>query len=118
MAEEKTTKKKFSLSGKLGKKARVIPFITLGIFIVYVVATFVVSRIFFSVPIVAAGAMIVLACVLAALLNQIPIWVHGLFFIGMIVAGVLFGYIPFMVMVAFVYLLAVVLLYAWMQDYK
>ncbi len=118
MADEKTKKNGLGIRGRLGKKARLLPFIILGVFVVYVIAAFIVSFLIFNVPIVAAGAMIVLACVLAALLNRIPIWVHGLFFIGMVVAGVVFSYIPFMVMIAFVYLCAVVLLYAWMLDYK
>lgn len=118
MAESSTSKRSGGLKSRLGKNARLIPFVVLGIFVVYVIVTFVISFLFFNVPIVTAGAMIVLAAVLAALLNRIPIWVHGLFFIGMIVAGVVFSQIPFMVMVAFVYMCAVVLLYTWMQDYK
>ena len=95
-----------------------IPFWILGVAVIYFIVALVVSIVKLSIPVVAAGAFIVLEGVLAALLNKIPVWVHGLFFIGMIVAGIAFHQVVFMVLMAFVYVACVVLLYAWTRDYK
>lgn len=95
-----------------------IPFWVLGVAVIYFIVALLVSILKFDIPVVAAGAFIVLEGLLAALLNKIPVWVHGLFFIGMIVAGIAFHQVPFMVMMAFVYAVCVALLYAWTRDYK
>ena len=95
-----------------------IPFWVLGVAVIYFIVALVVSIVKLDIPVVAAGAFIVLEGVLAALLNKIPVWVHGLFFIGMIVAGIAFHQVVFMVLMAFVYVACVTLLYAWTRDYK
>ncbi len=99
-------------------KENPIPFAVLVVALVYLVVAIVVSVVKLSIPVVTVGAFVVLEGVLAALLNKIPVWVHGLFFIGMIVAGVCFHHVAFMVMMAFVYVACVALLYAWTRDDK
>ncbi|MBO6214609.1 MAG: hypothetical protein J6N76_03615 [Lachnospiraceae bacterium] len=113
MAEENKAAVSEKKKGKLQIDRKYIPLGVLAGFVIYMIVAFAVSILVFNEPIIWVGAMVVLSCLLAALLNQIPIWVHGLFFIGMIVAGVIFSHIPFMIMVSFVYLFAVMLLYVW-----
>ncbi len=105
---------------KLNFNVKDIPvsFVVLGVVLAYIIVAIVLSIVKFSIPVVTVGAFVVLEGVLAALLNKIPVWVHGLFFIGMIVAGVCFHHVAFMVMMAFVYVACVALLYAWTRDDK
>jgi hypothetical protein len=56
--------------------------------------------------------------VLAALLNRIPLWVHGLVFVGQIVAGVVFHKLIFMILMAVAYALCVALLFFFTKDYE
>jgi predicted ABC-type sugar transport system permease subunit len=118
MAEE-AKKMKFDVKKLVALvKENPIPFAVLAVSVVYLIVAMVVSSLKLEIPWVTAGAFVVLEGVLAALLNKIPVWVHGLFFIGMIVAGIAFHEVVFMVLMAFVYVACVALLYAWTRDYK
>ena len=74
------------------------PFIFLAVYLIAVIAIFVVCFKVLSIPIAAVGLFIVLEGVLGALLNRIPLWVHGLVFVGQIVAGVVFHKLIFMIL--------------------
>jgi len=119
MAEEAKNKKSFDVKQVIETVKNIpIPFIVLGVAVIYYIVALIVSIVVLDVPVVAAGTFVVLEAVLAALLNKIPVWVHGLFFIGMIVAGIAFHQVVFMVLMAFAYVVCVGLLYAWTRDYK
>ncbi|MCR5640094.1 MAG: hypothetical protein K6G04_01930 [Lachnospiraceae bacterium] len=118
MAEE-AKKNRFNSKKVLDSVKNIpIPFLVLGVSVIYYIVALVVSIVALDIPVVAAGVFVILEAVLAALLNKIPLWVHGLFFIGMIVAGIAFHQVGFMVLMAFAYAVSVVLLYAWTRDYK
>lgn len=95
-----------------------IPFIALAVYLVALVAIFIVSFKVIGVPIAAVGVFVVLEALLAALLAKIPLWVHGLFFIGQIVAGAFFGKVLFMVLMALIYAGAVCMLFLFTKDYE
>ena len=95
-----------------------IPFIALAVYLVALVAIFIVSFKVIGVPIAAVGAFVVLEALLAALLAKIPLWVHGLVFIGEIVAGAFFGKVLFMVLMALIYAGAVCMLFLFTKDYE
>ncbi|MCR5544936.1 MAG: hypothetical protein K6F30_00465 [Lachnospiraceae bacterium] len=95
-----------------------IPFIAGGIYLALLVVFFVVSFKVMGIPIAAVGIFIVLECVLAALLDKIPLWVHGLVFIGQIVAGAFFGKVAFMLLMALVYAGAICMLFLFTRDYE
>ena len=99
-------------------KENPIPFAIFAVALIYLVVAIIVSAVKLHIPVVTVGAFVVLEGVLAALLNKIPVWVHGLFFIGMIVAGFCFQHVAFMVLMAFVYVVCVALLYTWTRDDK
>ena len=94
------------------------PFIFLAVFLVAVVAVFIVGFKVLGIPIAAVGLFIVLEGLLAALLNRIPLWVHGLVFVGQIVAGVVFAKLIFMILMAVIYALCVALLFFFTKDYE
>ena len=89
------------------------PIVEIAIFVVVAVAMILVSFLVLHIPLVAVCTIVILEGALAALLNRIPIWIHGLIVIAQIVAGILFGKIVFMVLMAVVYVAAVALLYLW-----
>ncbi len=93
------------------------PFIFLAVYLVAIVAAFIVSFKVLGIPIAAVGLFIVLEGTLAALLNRIPLWIHGLVFVGQIVAGVFFHKLIFMVLMAVVYALCVALLFFFTRNY-
>ncbi|MCR4673690.1 MAG: hypothetical protein K5675_01670 [Lachnospiraceae bacterium] len=95
-----------------------IPFVAGIIYLVCLVVFFIVSFKVIGVPIAAVGIFIVLECALAALLDKIPLWVHGLVFIGQIVAGVFFGKVAFMLLMALVYAGAICMLFLFTRDYE
>jgi hypothetical protein len=89
------------------------PLIILGIFIAVVVAMIAVSYQVLQIPIVAVCSMVILEALLCALLDRIPLWVHGLFIIAQIVGGILLDKLVFMILMCVVYVAAVALLYLW-----
>ncbi len=84
--------------------------IGLGLFVVVAI---IVSIVAFKINVIVACIMVILEAALAACLNRIPIWVHGLVFIAQIVCGAMATQVPFMVLMAFIYVFAIAFLYIW-----
>ncbi len=80
---------------------------------VFTVVAVVVSIMAFHIGVVIACIMAVLEAALAACLNRIPIWVHGLVFISQIVCGIIASQVPFMLIMALIYIFAIAFLYVW-----
>ena len=89
------------------------PIVVLGAFIVVALAMILISILALHLPIVGVCTIVILEALLAACLNRIPIWIHGLIIIAQSVAGIVFGKIVFMVLMAVLYVTAVALLYLW-----
>jgi hypothetical protein len=90
-----------------------LPLIALVWLVVFSVIAIIVSCVCFNINIVIACVMVVLEAALAACLNRIPIWVHGLVFIAQIVCGILASQVPFMIFMAFIYVFAIAFLFVW-----
>ena len=90
-----------------------LPLIALIWLVVFSVVAIVVSCVAFDIDVVVACVMVVLEAALAACLNRIPIWIHGLVFIAQIVIGILASQVGFMVLMAFIYVFAIVFLFVW-----
>ncbi|SDB12310.1 hypothetical protein SAMN02910298_00629 [Pseudobutyrivibrio sp. YE44] len=80
---------------------------------IFAVAAIIASTVAFHVSVVIACIMVVLEACLSACLNRIPIWVHGLVFIAQVVCGIMASQVPFMVLMAFIYVFAITFLYIW-----
>ena len=95
-----------------------MPFIMLGIYVVFVIAVLLITTQAITNPVslVAACFFVILEVLLAVCLNRIPIWVHGLIIIGQMVAGLGFHALVFMILMAGVYFAAILLLYFWTKD--
>ncbi len=89
------------------------PLISLGIFLIGALVMILVSYFVLGIPLVAVCTIVVLEALLCALLNQIPLWIHGIIVIGQVVAGVMVHKTVFMVLMAVVYIAAVTFLYLW-----
>ena len=101
------------------KKSKIpVPFIAAAVYFVLAVVFFFISFKLLSIPIATVGIFLVLECLLAALLNRIPLWIHGLVFVGEIVAGAFFGKLVFMILMALLYAGAVALLFMFTRDYE
>ncbi len=83
---------------------------------VIAVAMILLSYLALSVPLVPVCAIVILEALLCALLNRIPVWVHGLIVIAQIIGGVMFHKPLFMLLMAIVYLAAVALLYLLSEE--
>ncbi|MCR5580842.1 MAG: hypothetical protein K6F66_04575 [Pseudobutyrivibrio sp.] len=90
-----------------------LPLIFLVCLGIFAVVAIVVSGVAFHINFVVACLMVILEAALAACLNRIPIWIHGLVFIAQIVCGIMASQIPFMVLMAFVYVLSIAFLFVW-----
>lgn len=88
----------------------------LAAFVVVAIAMLVVSYLTQSVPIVVAGAFVILEALLCALLDHTPIWVHALVIAVQLVMGFYFDHAVFMVLMVIVYVVALLLLYVWTKD--
>ena len=106
---------KFNKSDKFNMTEK-MPLISLGIFVAVSVVMILVSYLVLNIPIVPVCTIVILEALLCALLNQIPVWVHGIIVIAQVVAGVLFAKVVFMVLMAIVYVVAVALLYIWTKK--
>jgi hypothetical protein len=95
------------------REVRKKPIIPLAVFVVIVVVMILVSYFALNIPMVPVCTIVILEALLAALLNRIPLWIHGLFAIAEVVGGILLGKVVFMVLMAIVYLAAVLLLALW-----
>jgi len=81
--------------------------------VVLAVAAMIVSIVVLSINPVVACLMVVLEAGLAACLNKIPLWIHGLVFIAQIVCGIMASQIVFMVIMALIYVFATAFLFVW-----
>ncbi len=90
-----------------------LPLITLILFAIFAVVAILVSTLVFHIGVVVACVIVVLETALAACLNKIPLWIHGLVFIAEIVCGILASQGPFMLIMAFIYVFAIAFLYIW-----
>lgn len=89
------------------------PAALLGIFLGIALVMILVSTFALHIPIVAVCIIVILDAVIAACLNRIPVWVHGLVVIAQIVVGIVFAKTLLMVLMSVVYVAAVALLYFW-----
>ena len=94
-----------------------IPFLAAGIYAVLIVVLFMVSFKVIGIPIAAVGLFVVLEALLAALLNRVPLWIHGLVLIAHLVFGGIFSKPVFMILMAVLYVGAVCILYLLRRDY-
>ena len=90
-----------------------LPLISLIVLGIFAVVSLIVAIAVFHINPIIACVMVILEAALAACLNQIPIWIHGLVFIAQIVIGIMASQIPFMIFMAFIYVLGVAFLYVW-----
>ena len=93
------------------------PFLAAGVYFIMVVVFFILGFKTFSIPIAAVGLFVVLEALLAALLNRIPLWIHGLVVVAQIACGAYFGKLVFMILMAVLYAGAICLLYLFGRDY-
>lgn len=103
--------------GRRVKESRV-PVILLAVFIIYVIFSmvFAVNGLDMGISYPAVGFFVLLEACLAALLFPIPLWIHGLVFLGQIIFGIGFHKGTFMVLMAILYALAVALIYFWTRK--
>ncbi len=90
-----------------------LPLLSLIVLGIYALVAILVSGLVFQIGFVVVCVIVVLEAALAACLNRIPIWIHGLVFIAHIVLGITASQIPFMVMMVFIYVLSITFLYIW-----
>ena len=90
-----------------------LPLLLLIVLGLFAIVSIVVSITVLSVGPVVACVMVILEAALAACLNRIPLWIHGLVFIAQIVIGIMASQLVFMILMAFVYVIAIAFLYAW-----
>lgn len=93
-----------------------LPLITLIALGIFAIVAIVVSIVAFKINVVVACVMVILEAALAACLNKIPIWIHGLVIIAQIVCGIMASQVPFMILMACVYVFAIVFLYIWSSN--
>ena len=92
------------------------PMLSLIWLAIFTLATIIVSTVVFHINVIVACVMVVLAAALAACLNRIQLWVHGLVFIALIVCGIMASKVPFMILVALVYVFAITFLFIWSNN--
>ncbi len=85
--------------------------ILMAIHVIVCATIILVSYLGLKMPIVSVCLIVILESLLAALLGLIPIWVHGLIIIAQIVAGILAAKLLFMILMAVVYVAAIVVTY-------
>ena len=111
MEEKKRSTSSLDIKGFFTKENfPLLCLICLGIFAIVVCA---VSICTFDINPVVACVMVILEAALAACLNRIPIWIHGLVFIAQIVCGIMASQVVCMILMAIVYVFAIAFLYVW-----
>lgn len=93
-----------------------LPLLVLIALAIFTVVAIVVSTVVLKLPVVAVCVIVVLEAALAACLNRIPLWIHGLVFIAQIVCGVMATQVVFMVLMAFIYVFSIVFLFIWSNN--
>ncbi len=109
--EKKLSKPNINLKSFFSKEN--MPLLSLICFCILAVVFIIVSHVAFSISLIVACVMVILETLLAACFNKIPLWIHGLIFIAQIVAGIIASQVPFMVLMAFVYVAAIAFLFIW-----
>lgn len=90
-----------------------LPLVCLIGLAVFTIVAIIVSIVAFHINPIVACVMVLLEAGLAACLNRIPIWIHGLVFIAQIVIGIMASQLPFMIFMAFIYVFGVAFLFVW-----
>ena len=90
-----------------------LPMLCLIGLVIVAVAFIVISIMALSINPIVACLMVILEAGLAACLNKIQLWIHGLVFIGQIICGVIASQVVFMVLMALIYVLAIAFLFIW-----
>ncbi len=90
-----------------------LPLLSLICLGIFALVALIVSIAVFKVNVIAACLIVIMEAGLAACLNRIPLWVHGLVFIAQIVCGIMASQVPFMVLMAFIYVFAIAFLFIW-----
>ncbi len=90
-----------------------LPLLSLIFLALFTLIVVIVSCVALHINVVVACVMAVLEAGLAACLNRIPLWIHGLVFIAQIVCGIIASQVVFMVLMAFIYVFAIVFLFIW-----
>ena len=93
-----------------------LPLITLIALGIFAVVAILVSILALKINVFVACVMVILEAALAACLNKIPIWIHGLVIIAQIVIGIVASQVPFMIFMACVYVFAIVFLFIWSNN--
>lgn len=108
-------KKKNTASINLGKffSKDNLPLLSLIFVGIFSIVAIVISIVAFSINPVIACVMVILEAALAATLNRIPLWIHGLVFIAQVVCGIMASQVPFMLFMVFIYVFATAFLYIW-----
>lgn len=89
------------------------PLFTLAMLVVFAIVAIVISTVVFKINVVVACLIVILEAGLGACLNKIPLWIHGLVFIAQIVCGIMASQVPFMLLMAFMYVFSIAFLYIW-----
>jgi len=90
-----------------------LPLISLIVLGIYALVAILVSGFVLQINFVVVCAMVVLEAALGACLNKIPLWIHGLVFIAEIVLGIMASQVVFMILMVFIYVLAIAFLFIW-----
>lgn len=95
-----------------------LPLLSLIVLIIFSIITIIVSQLVLKTPLVACCLLIILEALLAACLDKIPLWLHGIVFIAQIVSGILADKLVLMILMAIIYILAIAFLFIWSDHEK
>lgn len=93
-----------------------LPLLLLIVLGLFAIVSIVVSIVVLHLSPIIACVMVILEAALAACLNRIPLWIHGLVFIAEIVIGIMASQLVFMILMAFVYVISIAFLFAWSSN--
>ena len=88
-------------------------FILGGVYVIGVVATFLIGILVLHLPVVPIGIFCLAEALLSGCLSQTPIWVHAAVFVVQLSFGIFFGQAPIMICMGVMYLLGVFFLHIW-----
>lgn len=92
---------KFSFDFQKNKKQ-----IVLGVFCAAVLAVILISTLALKVPVVPVCLIVVIEAALAVALHQAELWIHGILIIAELIAGIVLGRIPLMILCIAIYIAA------------
>lgn len=113
-------KRSVQTSSKQKRGGGSLPWIMLAVFVCYVIfaLVFAVQGMDARVSFPAVGIFVLLEAALSALLFPVPLWIHGLIFIGQLALGLAFHMLPFMILMVIIYCLGIATLYFWTREEK